>query len=256
MENNETPLPGIGNLIGKCNNENLWSVRFMTRKTKAVRFVSRMLAAIMAIMTIMACQQGLVISAFADSELPLTLKTNENVSVSVEGNQISVTDTDDNNDVWSSKALFEIGKEIVPGREYKISFDLNGDNGVGEFFLCKSGNLDNRYDETFTSEDGNRSVTFTATSKELYVGMQVGNIGKGNSVSARIFDICEREKSENPALLSTANCSVNTENGYITATDTSDNNDVWNSKLLYRKLGKCLRIRVFPAEEPDFRQRR
>jgi len=186
-----------------------------------------------AILVFTACQQGLVISASADSALTLTPKISENVTVNVEGGQISVTDTDANGDVWSSKALFETDKTLVPGQEYKVSFDLKGTSGVGEFFLCKSENLDDRYDETFTAEEGDRSITFTAAGEKLYVGMQVGNLGSRNTVTAVISDICEREKSENPDLLQTVNGDVKAENGKITATDTSGNNDVWNSKLLY-----------------------
>lgn len=202
----------------------------MTKKTKTIRFLSRAMAALLAFS---ACQQGILLSAFADSDLTLTTKLSENVTVNVDGEQISVTDTDDNNDVWSSKLLLEADKVLVPGQEYKISFDLNGSNGVGELFLCKSENIDNRYDETFTAEEGSRSITFTAASEKVYIGMQLGNIGNGNTVTASINSICEREKSENPALLRTANCDVTVQDNKITATDTADNNDVWNSKLLY-----------------------
>lgn len=202
----------------------------MKRKTNTIRFLSRVMAAVL---VFAACQQGLVLSASADSALTLTPKISENVTVNVEGGQISAADTDANSDVWSSKALFETNKALVPGQEYKVSFDLKGTSGVGEFFLCKSENLDDRYDETFTSEEGSRSITFTAVGEKLYVGMQVGNIGNGNTVTAAIAEICEREKSENPDILQTANGDVKVENGRITATDTGDNNDVWNSKLLY-----------------------
>lgn len=202
----------------------------MKKKTNTIKLLSRVMAAIL---VFTACRQGLVLSASAESGLTLTPKISENVTVNVEGGQISVTDTDENGDVWSSKALFETDKTLVPGQEYKISFDLKGASGVGELFLCKSENLDDRYDETFTAEEGNRSITFTAAGEKLYVGMQVGNVGSGNTVTAVIADICEREKSENPDLLQTANGDVKVENGKITATDTGDNNDVWNSKLLY-----------------------
>lgn len=202
----------------------------MTRKTKVVKFISRVMAAIL-IFT--ACIQGAALPAYAESTLNLTTKISENVTVDVDGGKISVTDTDDNDDVWNSKVLLETGMTLVPGQEYKISFDLSGSNGVGELFLCKSENLDDRYDETFTNEEGNRSITFTAAGEKLYVGMQVGNIGNGNTVTANIADICERENSEYPDILMTANCDVKVENGKIIVTDTSDNNDVWNSKLLY-----------------------
>ena len=195
-----------------------------------IKFLSRVMAAIL---VFTACQQGLVLSASAESMLTLTPKISENVTVDVEGGQISVTDTDANNDVWSSKVLFETDKALVPGQEYKISFDLKGTSGVGELFLCKSENLDDRYDETFTAEEGSRSITFTAAGEKLYVGMQVGNVGNGNTVNAVISDICEREKSENPDLLQAVNCDVKVEDGKITATDTGDGSDVWNSKLLY-----------------------
>lgn len=198
----------------------------MTMKPKAARFLAKALAVVLAFGT---CQ----FPAHADNALTLTPKVTENATVTVDGGKITVTDTDANNDVWNSKVLFETNKTLVPGQEYKISFDLSGANGIGEFFLCKGENIDSRYDETFTSEEGSRSITFKATGDKLYVGMQVGNLSEGKSVNAVIEDICELEKSAAPNLIQTANCDATVENGKVVAVDTSDNNDVWNSKLLY-----------------------
>ena len=161
------------------------------------------------------------------------IKLLENCTADFDANKLVVTDTDDNNDVWSSKLLLDAGLELTPGEQYKLSFSLAGENGVGEFFLCKSENIDDRYDETFTSEEGNRSISFTAAGSRVYIGMQVGNLGNGKCVTAEIFDLCKLSESECPALLRTENCTVSVEDGAITATDTGDNNDVWNSKLLY-----------------------
>ena len=33
------------------------------------------------------------------------------------------TDTDDNNDVWSSKLMLDSGLELTPGEQYKLSVD-------------------------------------------------------------------------------------------------------------------------------------
>ena len=162
-----------------------------------------------------------------------SVKLQENCTAEFDGNKMTVTDTDDNNDVWSSKILLDAGLELTPGEQYKLSFDLAGENGVGEFFLCKSENMDDRYDETFASEEGNRSITFTATGSRVYFGMQVGNLGKGHSVTASVLGLCKLSESENPALLRTENCTASVTNGVISATDTSDNNDVWNSKILF-----------------------
>lgn len=163
----------------------------------------------------------------------LSIKLQENAAVELSGGAITVTDTDDNNDVWSSKVLLDAGMELVPGEQYKISFDLSGENGAGEFFLCKSENLDDRYDTTFANDLGDRSITFTAEGDKVFVGMQVGNLGNGHSVTANISAFTTLTESENPALLRTENCAAAVTNGTITATDTSDNNDVWNSKVLY-----------------------
>lgn len=195
--------------------------------------MQKLLAQTMAAVTLFAaCQQGFAMQSFADGGLTLTSKKEENVTVSVNGSTVTLTDTDANNDVWNSKVLFEADKALVPGKEYQISFELNGDNGVGELFLCKSSNLDDRYDDTFTSEAGSRSYTFTAAGPKLYIGMQMGNIGVGNTVSAVINDVCEREQAKYPELLTTANCDVEIVDGKLIATDTSDNDDVWNSKVL------------------------
>lgn len=214
----------------------------MTKKMK------KLLTQTMAAVTLFAaCQQGFAMHSYADGGLTLTSKKEENVTVSVNGSSVTLTDTDSNNDVWNSKVLFEADKALVPGKEYQISFDLNGDNGVGELFLCKSSNLDDRYDETFTSEGGSRSYTFTAAGPKLYIGMQMGNIGVGNTVNAVIKDVCERDQAKYPALVTTANCDVEVEDGKITATDTNDNGDVWNSKLLYEvdtelEIGKTYKV--------------
>ena len=179
---------------------------------------------------------GTVPQAYANGSLALSeagVKLSENCTASFDGSKLTVTDTDDNNDVWSSKLLLDVGMELTPDEQYKLSFDLAGENGVGEFFLCKSENIDDRYDETFTSEAGDRSITFTAADEKVYIGMQVGNLGKGNSVTAGLSDLCKLSESENPELLRTENCSVSIGDGVITATDTGENNDVWNSKLLY-----------------------
>ena len=173
---------------------------------------------------------------YADSPIELSM---ENVKVlnacdvEIDGNKLIVTDVDPNPDVWSSRLLMDSGLKLTPGEQYKISFNFTGENGVGEFFLCKGENIDVRYDETFTSEEGNRSITFTAFQSKLFIGIQAGNIGLFNSLTAEITDICKLSESEYPELLRTENCTVSVENGVITATDTSDNNDVWNSKLLY-----------------------
>lgn len=200
----------------------------MTKKMQ--KLISQTMAAVT---LFAACQQGFAVRSFADGGLTLTPKKEENVTVSVNGNSVSLTDTDSNNDVWNSKVLFEADKALVPGKEYQISFDLNGDNGVGELFLCKSNSLDDRYDDTFTSEDGSRSYTFTAAGPKLYIGMQMGNVGVGNTVNAVIKDVCERDQAKYPALVTTANCDVEIVDNKITATDTNDNGDVWNSKLLF-----------------------
>ena len=150
-----------------------------------------------------------------------------------DGSTLVVTDTDDNNDVWSSKLLLDAGMALTPGETYTVSFDLAGENGVGEFFLCKSENIDDRYDETFAAEAGNRSIAFTAAGEKLYIGLQVGNLGKGCSVTAAIPNLSLLSESGNPGLLRMENCEVSLEDGVITATDNSDNNDVWNSKVLY-----------------------
>lgn len=202
----------------------------MTMKTKAVKLISRIMAVILAFS---ACQQGLLLTAYAESELTFTPRIKENVDVEVSGSQIAVTDTNENGDVWNSKVMLEANQRLVPGKEYKISFDLSGDRHVGEVFLCKTQNMDNRYDGTFTNDDGNRTFTFTATSESLYIGMQVGNVGEDNTVRLNVTDFGERENSENPSVLMSANCDVKMVDGEITATDNNDNNDVWNSKLLY-----------------------
>ena len=157
----------------------------------------------------------------------------EQCEAAFDGNSLVVTDTDDNGDVWSSKLLLDAGLELTPGEAYTISFSLAGANGVGEFFLCRSENIDDRYDETFAAEAGTRSIAFTASQNRVWIGMQVGNLGKGRSVTAMIADLSPLAESANPGLLRAENCTVSVEGGVITAVDTGDNNDVWNSKLLY-----------------------
>lgn len=173
---------------------------------------------------------------YADSSLSVS-ESNvvllENCTADFGQNTLTVTDTDENSDVWSSKLLLDSGMELTPGEQYKLSYDLSGENGVGEFFLCKAENMDDRYDGTFASEAGSRSISFTAEGSKVYFGMQVGNLGKGNSVTAAISDLCKLSESECPSLLRTENCDASAQNGKISATDTSDNNDVWNSKILY-----------------------
>ena len=149
------------------------------------------------------------------------------------GDSLTVTDTDDNNDVWSSKLLLDTGMTLTPGEQYSIRFSLAGEAGVGEFFLCKSENIDDRYDDTFAAEAGERIIAFTAAGDRLYIGMQVGSLGSGHSVTAAIPNLSLLSESANPALLRAENCTVAMAEGTVTATDTGDNNDVWNSKLLY-----------------------
>ncbi len=189
-------------------------------------------------------------SAYASGALVLS-ETNvmlqENCTVAYDGGNVTVTDTDDNNDVWSSKLLLDAGLELTAGERYKISFELAGENGAGEFFLCRSENMDDRYDETFASETGSRSITFTAAGNRVFIGMQVGNLGKGHSVTAAVQNLCRLSESEFPQLLRTENCSVSVADGVITATDMGDNNDVWNSKILYDagvalEIGKTYRL--------------
>ena len=97
---------------------------------------------------------------------------------------ITITDTDDNPDVWNSKAIYNTGIVLEPGVTYSATFTLSGDNGVGEFFFLKSDDLGNRYDETFTNLSGERTVSFTAENAGiLYFGIQCGNLGNGNSMT-------------------------------------------------------------------------
>ncbi len=180
----------------------------------------------------------------ADSLVQLSeanIKLIEQCEAVIDGSQLVVTDTDDNNDVWSSKLLVDAGVELTPGEQYTISFSLTGENGVGEFFLCKGENIDERYDETFAAEDGTRSISFKAAQSRVYIGMQVGNLGKGKRVTAAITNLSKLSESENPALLRAENCAVDAKGSVITATDMHDNNDVWNSKLLYNT-GMALEI--------------
>ena len=175
------------------------------------------------------------------------MRLKEGCEAVFDGNTLVVTDTEDNGDVWSSKLLLDAGMELTPGEQYTVSFSLSGDSGVGEFFLCKSENIDDRYDETFASENGERSISFKAANDRVFIGMQVGNVGKGHSVMAAVTNLSPLSESENPGLLRAENCAVKIAGSVITATDTNANNDVWNSKLLYRtgmalQAGKTYRL--------------
>ena len=160
-------------------------------------------------------------------------KVMNHCDVEIDGNTIVVTDTDFNEDVWDSKFLIDAGVELEPGEPYTISFELEGDEGVGEFFLCKGESLDIRYDETFTAEGGNRTIAFTPVSDRVYIGMQVGNLGMDEYVTATVTNLCKLSESADPALLRAENCTISIADGVITVTDNNDNNDVWNSKVLY-----------------------
>ena len=175
--------------------------------------------------------------SFADSPAALSadnIRLSEECEAVFDGGTLVVTDTNDNNDVWNSKLLLDAGIELTPGEEYTVSFSLSGENGVGEFFLCRSENIDDRYDSTFTAEAGDRSIAFTAAGDRLFIGMQVGSLGKGHSVTAAVTNLSLLSESGQPGLLRRENCAVSVSESGITATDTGDNNDVWNSKLLYR----------------------
>jgi len=212
----------------------------MKTRTLAKRFVY--------VLTVCALLSSLVFGgaavSYADSPVSFD---RENVKLmgaceaAIDGNKLTITDTDFNNDVWSSKFLIETGMQFTPGETYTISVDLAGDNGVGEFFLCKGENIDLRYDETFISEPGSRTITFTPIQSKVFIGMQVGNLGVDNSVTATVTNLSKLSESSSPALLRTENCAAEIKDGVITATDTGDNNDVWNSKLLY-DTGRTLEI--------------
>lgn len=179
---------------------------------------------------------GLAAAGCAESPVQCSerdIKLIEQCEAAFDGNTLTVTDTDDNNDVWSSKLLLDTGMELTPGEQYTVSFSLAGEHGVGEFFLCKSENIDERYDETFAAEGGDRSISFIAAQNRVYIGMQVGNLGKGNCVTATLSNLSALSESANPSLLRTENGTVSVTDNSITATDTHDNNDVWNSKLLF-----------------------
>ena len=179
---------------------------------------------------------GLAAAGCAESPVQCSerdIKLIEQCEAAFDGNTLTVTDTDDNNDVWSSKLLLDTGMELTPGEQYTVSFSLAGEHGVGEFFLCKSENIDERYDETFAAEGGDRSISFIAAQNRVYIGMQVGNLGKGNCVTATLSNLSALSESANPSLLRTENGTVSVTENSVTATDTHDNNDVWNSKLLF-----------------------
>ena len=161
------------------------------------------------------------------------VKIMSHCDVEIEGNTLVVTDTEFNEDVWDSKFLIDAGVDLEPGEPYTISFELEGDEGVGEFFLCKGETMDIRYDETFTSEGGNRTIAFTPVADRVYIGMQVGNLGMDEYVTVTVTNLCKLSESEDPALLRAENCALSIKDGEITATDNNDNNDVWNSKVLY-----------------------
>ena len=197
------------------------------RNKRVIMFLGMVLAFVAVIMMIPAAYAD----DFALTEENIVLQ--ENCTVAYDGNKLTVTDTEENNDVWSSKLLLNAGLELTVGEQYQVSFELAGETGVGEFFLCKSENLDDRYDETFASEEGNRSITFTAADTKVYIGLQVGNLGNGNSMTATVSGIIKQSEAEYPELLRTENCTISMQDGVLTATDDNDNNDVWNSKLLY-----------------------
>ena len=113
--------------------------------------------------------------------IPGRQTSGENVADSYGQDTVTLTDTDDNPDVWSSKAVFDSGIALEPGTEYTATFTLTGDNGVGEFFFLKSDDINNRY--SFDAEPGTHTITFTAEDAALYFGIQCGNIGNGNSVT-------------------------------------------------------------------------
>ena len=173
---------------------------------------------------------------YADTPLQLShddIKLMGKCDAVVEGNTITVTDEEFNEDVWSSKLLVDTGMDFTPGEMYTISFELSGENGVGEFFLCKGETLDVRYDETFTNGPGNKTIAFTPIQNKVYIGMQMGDLGYDHSVTAKITNLSKLSESACPQILRAENCEVSVADGVITATDNQDNNDVWNSKLLY-----------------------
>lgn len=197
----------------------------MTKKTK---LLSHALAVILAV----ACLQCIALSAFAQ-DIKLNVKTKENANVDVSGSKITVTDTSFNDDVWNSKALVDTGVTLEPGKQYTVSYTLSGKEGVGEFFLCKGESLDARYSDSFTTGAGSHVITFTAASPKLFLGMQVGNVGADNSVTADIASINEVAFTDGFTVLKSNNCEVSIEGGKLTVTDTSDNNDVWDSVVLF-----------------------
>ena len=105
----------------------------------------------------------------------------ENCTETLAQDRITLTDTDDNPDVWNSKAVYDAGVVLELGREYTATVTLTGDNGVGEFFFLKNNDIGQRY--SFDDTPGSHTITFTAVDTALYFGIQCGNIGNGNSVS-------------------------------------------------------------------------
>lgn len=196
--------------------------------TKKAKLLSHALAVILAV----ACVQCIALSAFAQ-DFKLNVKTKENANVDVSGSKITVTDTSFNDDVWNSKALVDTGVTLEPGKQYTVSYTLSGKEGVGEFFLCKGESLDARYSDSFTTGAGSHVITFTAASPKLFLGMQVGNVGSDNSVTADIASINEVAFTNGFTVLKSNNCEVSIEGGKLTVTDTSDNNDVWDSVVLF-----------------------
>jgi len=136
--------------------------------------------------------------------IPGMQKSNESCFESLSRDAITITDTSDDNDVWTSKAVYDTGIVLEPGKTYTATFTLSGDNGVGEFFFLKSDNIDNRY--TFDNSSGEHTVTFTADDTALFFGIQCGNIGNGNSVTISNLSVVpmEAEQSEEDIMVEAA----------------------------------------------------
>lgn len=131
-------------------------------------------------------------------EKPFDKQYTDNCAEDMNRGSVTLTDTDDNNDVWNSKAVYNTGITLEPGQEYTATFTLTGDNGVGEFFFLKSNNIDNRY--SFDNTSGEHTITFTAEDTVLYMGIQCGNIGNGNSVTVSNITVT-KNGSEEPAAM-------------------------------------------------------
>lgn len=131
-------------------------------------------------------------------EKPFEQKSAENCSEDMNRGSVTLTDTDDNSDVWNSKAVYDTGIMLEKGKTYTATVKLSGGN-VGEFFFLKSDNIDDRY--SFNNTSGEHTITFTAEDTALlYFGVQCGNIGKGNSVTASNITVKEADSTQ-PATL-------------------------------------------------------